>query len=70
MWEGGEGQRCLCEGWPLGEGERLWALGEGKAWGQGGKGIGKIWNQEKKADKETFNQTQNPHWPPNGAFVQ
>ena len=22
------------------------------------------------ADKETFNQTQNPHWPPNGAFVQ
>lgn len=47
-----------------------WALGEGKLRGQGGKGVGKIWNQEKKADKETFNQTQNPHWPPNGAFVQ
>lgn len=31
----------------MGEG-RLWALGEGKLRGQGGRGIGKIWKQEKK----------------------
>lgn len=32
--------------------ERLWALGEGKLRGQGGRGIGKIWKQEKRQTKK------------------
>lgn len=69
-WEGGAARHASVRGGPWGRERGCGRWVKGKLRGQGGKGIGKIWNQEKKADKETFNQTQNPHWPPNGAFVQ
>lgn len=52
-WEGGrESLGCLAEGGRLGEGERVQALGEGKLRGQAGRGIGKIWKQEKRQTKK------------------
>lgn len=51
-WEGVRGMDAWLRVAVLGEGERLWALGEGKLRGQGGTGIGKIWKQEKRQTKK------------------